>query len=86
MMLLNELKWEFNIVIIMIIYDFGVVVGICDKVLVMYVGCTMEYGNVCDVFYQFVYFYFIGLFNVVLCFDVEGEIMLIIFGNSLNLL
>lgn len=51
MMLLNELKWEFNIVIIMIIYDFVVVVGICDKVLVMYVGCMMEYGNVCDVFY-----------------------------------
>lgn len=51
MMLLNEFKCEFNMVIIMIIYDFGVVVGICDKVLVMYVGCIMEYGQVCDVFY-----------------------------------
>lgn len=51
MTLLNELKREFNIVIIMIIYDFVVVAGICDKVLVMYVGRTMEYGNARDVFY-----------------------------------
>lgn len=86
MILFNELKCEFNIVIIMIIYDLGVVVGICDKVLVMYVGCIMEYGKVCDVFYQFVYLYLIGLFNVVLCLDSEGVEMLMILGNFFNLL
>lgn len=32
MTLLNELKREFNIAIIMITHDLGVVAGICDKV------------------------------------------------------
>ncbi len=36
----------------MITHDLGVVAGICDKVLVMYAGRTMEYGNARDVFYQ----------------------------------
>ncbi|HBZ3479619.1 TPA: ATP-binding cassette domain-containing protein, partial [Klebsiella pneumoniae] len=43
MTLLNELKREFNTAIIMITHDLGVVAGICDKVLVMYAGRTMEY-------------------------------------------
>lgn len=29
----------------MITHDLGVVAGICDKVLVMYAGRTMEYGT-----------------------------------------
>ncbi len=45
MTLLNELKREFNTAIIMITHDLGVVAGICDKVLVMYAGRTMEYGQ-----------------------------------------
>ncbi|WP_052973115.1 murein tripeptide/oligopeptide ABC transporter ATP-binding protein OppD, partial [Shigella sonnei] len=49
MTLLNELKREFNTAIIMITHDLGVVAGICDKVLVMYAGRTMEYGNARDV-------------------------------------
>ena len=42
MTLLNELKREFNTAIIMITHDLGVVAGICDKVLVMYAGRTMN--------------------------------------------
>ncbi len=34
----------------MITHDLGVVAGICDKVLVMYAGRTMEYGMARDVF------------------------------------
>ena len=52
MTLLNELKSEFNTAIIMITHDLGVVAGICDKVLVMYAGRTMEYGSARDVFYN----------------------------------
>jgi oligopeptide transport system ATP-binding protein len=44
MTLLNELKRDFNTTIIMITHDLGVVAGICDHVLVMYAGRTMEYG------------------------------------------
>lgn len=50
MALLNELKREFNTAIIMITHDLGVVAGICDKVLVMYAGRTMEYGSAREVF------------------------------------
>lgn len=46
----------------------------------------MEYGQVWDVFYYLSYFYFIGLLNVVFCFDVEGEFFMIILGNLFNLL
>ncbi len=52
MTLMNELKREFNTAIIMITHDLGVVAGICDKVLVMYAGRTMEYGKVNDIFYR----------------------------------
>lgn len=52
MSLLNELKRDFNTTIIMITHDLGVVAGICDHVLVMYAGRTMEYGTVDDIFYR----------------------------------
>lgn len=82
MTLLNELKREFNTAIIMITHDLGVVAGICDKVLVMYAGRTMEYGKARDVFYQPVHPYSIGLLRL----DSEGAEMLTIPGNPPNLL
>lgn len=50
--LLNELKTEFNTGIIMITHDLGVVAGVCDDVMVMYAGQTMEYGSVDNIFYE----------------------------------
>lgn len=78
MTLLNELKREFNTAIIMITHDLGVVAGICDKVLVMYAGRTMEYGKARDVFYQPAHPYSIGLLNAVPRLDAEGESLLTI--------
>ncbi|MBP8069864.1 MAG: ATP-binding cassette domain-containing protein, partial [Neisseria sp.] len=46
MALLNELKRDFGTTIMLITHDLGVVAGICDHVLVMYAGQTMEYGSV----------------------------------------
>ncbi len=86
MTLLNELKCEFNTAIIMITHDLGVVAGICDKVLVMYAGRTMEYGAARDVFYQPSHPYSIGLLNAVPRLDTEGEALLTIPGNPPNLL
>ncbi|PIJ51657.1 oligopeptide ABC transporter ATP-binding protein OppD [Erwinia sp. OLTSP20] len=86
MTLLNELKQEFNTAIIMITHDLGVVAGICDKVLVMYAGRTMEYGSARDVFYQPAHPYSIGLLNAVPRLDGEGESLLTIPGNPPNLL
>ena len=86
MTLLNELKREFNTAIIMITHDLGVVAGICDKVLVMYAGRTMEYGQARDVFYQPSHPYSIGLLNAVPRLDGEGDSLLTIPGNPPNLL
>ncbi|SHO55940.1 ABC transporter ATP-binding protein [Vibrio quintilis] len=84
--LLNELKQEFNTAIIMITHDLGVVAGSCDKVLVMYAGRTMEYGNVDDIFYQPSHPYTEGLLKAIPRLDTEGEILPTISGNPPNLL
>ncbi|MEH0875844.1 ABC transporter ATP-binding protein [Pectobacterium cacticida] len=86
MTLLNELKREFNTAIIMITHDLGVVAGICDKVLVMYAGRTMEYGTARDVFYHPSHPYSIGLLNAVPRLDAEDEVLATIPGNPPNLL
>ncbi|CAM3960147.1 Oligopeptide transport ATP-binding protein OppD [Vibrio aerogenes CECT 7868] len=84
--LLNELKKEFNTAIIMITHDLGVVAGSCDKVLVMYAGRTMEYGNVDDIFYHPSHPYTEGLLKAIPRLDTEGEILPTISGNPPNLL
>ncbi|MBT0726331.1 ABC transporter ATP-binding protein [Rosenbergiella australiborealis] len=86
MTLLNELKHDFNTSIIMITHDLGVVAGICDKVLVMYAGRTMEYGSARDIFYQPVHPYTQGLLNAVPRLDSDNDALLTIPGNPPNLL
>ena len=86
MELLNELKREFNTAIIMITHDLGVVAGICDKVLVMYAGRTMEYGKVDDIFYRPSHPYTEGLLRAIPRLDTEGEVLPTIPGNPPNLL
>ncbi len=86
MELLNELKAEFNTAIIMITHDLGVVAGICDKVLVMYAGRTMEYGAVRDIFYKPSHPYSLGLLDAIPTLDSgDGELHTIP-GNPPNLL
>jgi oligopeptide transport system ATP-binding protein len=50
--LLDELKRAFSLSLILITHDFGVVAGICDRVLVLYAGRAMETGGVEDIFYR----------------------------------
>ncbi|APJ03347.1 oligopeptide/dipeptide ABC transporter ATP-binding protein [Silvanigrella aquatica] len=49
--LLRELKKDLGTAIVIITHDLGVVAGICDNVMVMYAGRTMEYGPVNHIFY-----------------------------------
>lgn len=83
--LLADLKRKFNTSIIMITYDLGMVAGICDKVLVMYAGRTMEYGSARDVFYRPYHPYSVGLLNAVPRLDVSDEMLATIPGNPPNL-
>ncbi|WP_191601641.1 ABC transporter ATP-binding protein [Marinomonas algicola] len=84
--LLNELKDDFNTSIIMITHDLGVVAGLCDKVLVMYAGQTMEYGTATDVFYRPTHPYTQGLLKAIPRLDVDDEKLSTIPGNPPNLL
>ncbi|WP_373101025.1 MULTISPECIES: ABC transporter ATP-binding protein [Pasteurellaceae] len=86
MTLLNELKREFNTAIIMITHDLGVVAGICDNVLVMYAGRTMEYGSAEQIFYTPSHPYSIGLIGAVPRVDNQEDALLTIPGNPPNLL
>ena len=84
--LLNELKQEFNTAIIMITHDLGVVASVCDKVLVMYAGRTMEYGTVQDIFYRPTHPYTLGLLEAIPSLDDAKEELHTIPGNPPNLL
>lgn len=86
MTLLQELKKDFNTAIIMITHDLGVVAGICDKVLVMYAGRTMEYGKVNDIFYHPTHPYTEGLLRAVPRLDDDAIELATIPGNPPNLL
>ena len=84
--LLNELKSEFNTSIIMITHDLGVVAGLCNKVLVMYAGRTMEYGPTEELFYRPSHPYTQGLLSAVPRLDTDSQILTTIAGNPPNLL
>ena len=86
MTLLNELKREFNTAIIMIPHDLGVVAGICDQVMVMYAGRTMEYGTAEQIFYHPTHPYSIGLMDAIPRLDGNEEHLVTIPGNPPNLL
>ena len=86
MTLLNELKREFNTAIIMITHDLGVVAGICDQVMVMYAGRTMEYGTAEQIFYHPTHPYSIGLMDPIPRLDGNEEHLVTIPGNPPNLL
>ncbi|MGB7390280.1 oligopeptide ABC transporter ATP-binding protein OppD [Marinomonas sp.] len=84
--LLNELKTEFDTSIIMITHDLGVVAGLCDKVLVMYAGRTMEYGLTDDIFYHPTHPYTQGLLEAIPRLDSNEGTLATIAGNPPNLL
>jgi len=86
MTLLNELKREFNTAIVMITHDLGVVAGICDQVMVMYAGRTMEYGTAEQIFYHPTHPYSIGLMDAIPRLDGNEEHLVTIPGNPPNLL
>ena len=86
MTLLNELKRVFNTAIIMITHDLGVVAGICDQVMVMYAGRTMEYGTAEQIFYHPTHPYSIGLMDAIPRLDGKEEHLVTIPGNPPNLL
>ncbi|WP_165856076.1 oligopeptide ABC transporter ATP-binding protein OppD [Marinobacter sp. JSM 1782161] len=87
MALLGDLKRDFNTAIIMITHDLGVVAGVCDNVLVMYAGRTMEYGTARQIFHEPTHPYTRGLLSAIPRLDTDqvGDLPTIP-GNPPNLL
>ena len=48
--LLKEMRVKYNLTIILITHDLGVVAQTCEKVMVMYAGEAIEYGTAEDIF------------------------------------
>jgi len=72
--LLNELKEEFGMSILMITHDLGVVAEVSDSVVVMYAGRVVEYADVVTLFDKPSHPYTLGLFKSLPDLDAErGE-------------
>lgn len=63
MELVNDLRKQFNMSIIWITHDLGVVAGIADRVLVMYAGNIVEEAEVDDLFADPCHPYTLGLLH-----------------------
>ncbi len=61
--LMKELKEKFQMAMIMITHDLGVVAEVCDEVAIMYAGRIVEQGNLEDIFRRTKHPYTEGLFN-----------------------
>ena len=61
--LMKGLRQKFNMAMLMITHDFGIVAEVCDEVSVMYAGRIVEHGNLEDVFDNKCHPYTEGLFN-----------------------
>ena len=61
--MIRELKKQYNMSMIMITHDLGIVAEICDTVAIVYAGTILEYGTLEDIFNHTAHPYTIGLFD-----------------------
>ena len=61
--LIREMQKEFNMALILITHDLGVVAEVADRVNVMYAGKIVESGSAEDIYYRPDHPYSIGLLN-----------------------
>jgi len=61
--LLKQMQKEFNMAVILITHDLGVVAEVADRINVMYAGRLVEEGTVGEIFYRSQHPYTLGLLN-----------------------
>lgn len=61
--LMRDLKKKYNMAMLMITHDFGIVAEVCDRVAVMYAGRIVETGTLEDIFDNHYHPYTRGLFD-----------------------
>lgn len=71
--MMRELRKQYQMSMIFITHDMGIVARICDKVAIMYAGEIVEYGSLKDIFKSMGHPYTKGLFGSIpsLSHDVE---------------
>ncbi len=79
--LINDLKVEFGMSVLLITHDLGVVAQTCDRVAIMYASRIVESGSVRDIFYNPKHPYTIGLLNSMPSMHNRGERLTIIPGQ-----
>ena len=84
--LMKSLQEEFNMAIIMITHDLGVVAQMCDEVIVMYAGSICEQGTADEIFYNPQHEYTKGLMNSIPTVDNEKRKLKPITGTPIDLL
>ena len=71
--LLADLRREFNVAIVMITHDLGVVADLCDRVIVLYGGQIMEQGAARDLFVDPTHPYIRGLLDSIPSLESEHQ-------------
>ena len=61
--MIRDLKKQYNMSMIMITHDLGIVAVICDTVASVYAGQIVEYGTLKDIFNSTAHPYTVGLFG-----------------------
>lgn len=84
--LIRDLKNEFNMAVIMITHDMGVVANVCDRVNVMYAGRLMESGSLDNIFYDAKHPYTQALLNSIPSLEHQVERLATIPGEPPNLM
>lgn len=78
--LMKKLKDQYNMSMIMITHDLGIVAEICDKVAIMYAGNAVEYADTRSLYLKPLHPYTVGLFNSIPSLDTEQEELNVIEG------
>jgi oligopeptide transport system ATP-binding protein len=83
--LIRSLQMEFNMTVIYITHDLGVVANVAERVAVMYAGQIVEYGLINEIFYNAWHPYTWALLSSLPQLTVKGEALPSIEGTPPNL-
>ena len=84
--LLQIMKEELNMSVILITHDFGIASNFCDKIIVMYAGRIMESAHIQEFIKNPLHPYSLGLLGSTLGIDFAGGSLKQIPGNPPNLI
>lgn len=79
--LINELKEELGMSVLLITHNLGVIAETCDRVAVMYASHIVECGSVYDIFYAPRHPYTVGLLSSIPAYHLPRERLTIIPGQ-----